>query len=115
MAYFPNGMSFYAWQEGQCYDCVNYRDNGTGSYGCAITDAHFLLASEMLDENGLSTLVATTLEHFIPDDGLHAGDCKMRLTAEMIADAKRHDQEQIDLERYLAAMAGSEAAAVGGR
>jgi hypothetical protein len=110
MAYFPNGMSFYYWQEQNCHDCVNYRDNGTGSYGCAISDAHFILADKMLDDKGEPTAVATTLGEFVPDDGLHAGPCKMRLTKEMIEEAVRHDQEQIDLERYLAAMEESKAA-----
>lgn len=106
MAYFPNGMSLCAWKEGQCYDCLNHRDNGSGSYGCAITDAHFLLANKMHDGAGHRTLVAETLEHFIPD----GGDCVMRLTQAMLEAEERERNYQLDLERYEDAMAEARAA-----
>ena len=110
MAYFPNGMSFYAWKEGQCYDCLNHRDNGSGSFGCAITDAHFLLAREMCDGSGEDTPTAKVLLHFIPENGIYPGDCAMRLTRGMLETEERERNYQLDLERYEAAMAEAKAA-----
>lgn len=103
MAYFPNGMSFCGWKDVNCSDCLNHRDNGSGSYGCAITDAHFLLANKMHDDKGERTLVAEALDQFIPDEG--SRECTMRLTTAMLEAEERERNYQLDLERYQAAMA----------
>jgi hypothetical protein len=98
MAYFPNGMTFAGWQAENCFDCLNYRDNGTGSFGCAITDAHFLLDYH---KRGISAV----LNRLIPDEGPEAGLCQMRLTQEQLEAEDRARNLQLDLERYEAAMA----------
>src|SRR5688572_5785834 len=109
MAYFPNGTSFADWSCTNCTDCLNYRDNGTGSYGCAITDAHFLLADKTHDRRGRRTQVFTTLCRFIPDDGPDAFKCAMRLTREDLETEERERNLQLDLQRYEAAMAETRA------
>jgi hypothetical protein len=96
MAYFPSGMTFAGWQAENCFDCLNYRDNGTGSFGCAITDAHFLLDYH---KRG----IATVLNRLISDEGAH--ECQMRLTQEQLEAEERARNLQLDLERYEAAMA----------
>lgn len=111
MAYFPNGTSFADWQQSNCADYLNYRDNGSGSFGCPITDAHFLLAGEMCDKDGEDTETAKVLLNFIPEDGLYAAACKMRLTRETIETEERERNYQLDLERYETAMADSRRAA----
>jgi hypothetical protein len=111
MAYFPNGMSFADWSCQNCTDCVNYRDNGTGSFGCAITDAYFLFASKMHDKLCRRTPVFTTLDFFIPDDGPDAFKCRMRLTREDMETEERQRNYQLDLARYEAAMAETRQAA----
>lgn len=103
MGYFPNGTSFAHWQDGHCTDCLNYRDNGSGSYGCAITDAHFLLDYH----EGTN---ATVLNQLVPDDGPEAFKCRMRLTQEQLETEARERDGQRDMERYLAAMAEMRAA-----
>jgi hypothetical protein len=110
MAYFPNGSSFAYWQDEHCSDCLNYRDNGSGSFGCAITDAHFLLADKMHGKRGGRTAVSKTLDHFIPDEGVHAGECRMRLTPQMVADAELAERQRQDRERYEAALNEARAA-----
>ncbi len=103
MAYFPNGLSFASWQDENCFDCLNYRDNGTGSYGCAITDVHFVL-------NYHEGTNAKVLNSLIPDDGSEAFNCRMRLTQEQLETEARERDGQRDMERYLAAMAEVRAA-----
>lgn len=98
MAYFPNGMSFAAWQNQHCSECLNYRDNGTGSFGCAITDAHFILDYH----EGTN---AAVLDSLIPNEGPEALRCRMRLTQEQIETDARAQNYQFDLERYTRAMA----------
>jgi len=110
MACFPNGMSFAAWQMANCSDCLNYRDNGTGSYGCAITDARFLLANRMHDRKCRRTQVFGFLAMLIPDEGPGAFECEMRLTREQIETEERERNHQLDLERYEEAMAEARAA-----
>jgi hypothetical protein len=102
MGYFPNGTSFACWQEDHCSDCLNYRDNGTGSFGCAITDAHFLL--ETHGKRGRRLPALKFLDLFIPDDGPEAFVCKMRLTREMLSDGAAAEQQERDRERYELAM-----------
>lgn len=70
MAYFPNGTSFADWQAYNCFDCLNYRDNGSGSFGCAISDVHFLLDYH----EGTN---ASVLDQLISDHGNQ--ECRMRL------------------------------------
>ena len=101
MAYFPNGISFACWQGKYCHDCLNYRDNGSGSYGCAITDAHFLMADKFHDRRGRRTSTFKALDFFVPDE---TAECKMRLTREMLEAEERERNHQLDLERYEAAM-----------
>ena len=103
MAYFPNGPSFAYWQDEHCTGCLNYRDNGTGSFGCAITDAHFLLDYH----EGTN---ATVLNMLIPEDGSDLHKCAMRLTAEQIETEQRAANYRLDLQRYEAAMAESRTA-----
>jgi len=103
MAYFPNGTSFAIWQDENCSDCLNYRDNGTGSFGCAITDAHFLIGThDKLCRRKPAFNVLN--EFFIPDDGPNAFECKMRLTRQMLEDGAASEKQQRDRERYEAAM-----------
>jgi hypothetical protein len=111
MAYFPNGTSFATWQGENCDGCLNYRDNGTGSYGCPITDAYFLMSHQMHDRRGRRTPVFDTLDYFIPDDGTDAFKCKMRLTEADIKREERERQEQADRARYEAALAETRHAA----
>lgn len=40
MGYFSNGSEGMDYEEAYCEKCVNYRDNGSGSLGCPIMDAH---------------------------------------------------------------------------
>jgi hypothetical protein len=103
MAYFPNGISMLDWQAEQCSDCLNHRDNGTGSYGCAVTDAHFAL-----DYHAGTN--AAVLDSLIPQEGPDAGKCQMRLTNAQIEEEARARNYQLDLERYEAAMAEARAA-----
>lgn len=110
MAYFPNGTSFACWQSTNCSDCLNYRDNGSGSYGCAITDAHYLLADKMHDRKCRRTAVFRTLDRLIPDEGPNAHKCQMRLTRADLEAEERQRNYQFDLERYEAAMAEARAA-----
>jgi hypothetical protein len=104
MGYFPNGTSFCVWQDENCSDCLNYRDNGSGSFGCAITDAHFLLADKMHDSKCRRTTTFGVLNHFVPDDGPEAFQCRMRLTRQMLSDGKAAEQVERDRERYELAM-----------
>lgn len=103
MAYFPNGMSFADWSCANCTDCLNHRDNGTGSFGCAITDAHFVFDYH----EGTN---ASVLDSLVPDEGPEAFKCRMRLTRETIETEERERNLQLDLQRYEAAMAESKAA-----
>jgi hypothetical protein len=98
MAYFPNGTSFACWQGEHCSDCLNYRDNGSGSFGCAITDVHW---SHEYDES----TNAAVLNDLILEDGADAGKCRMRLTREDMETEARAANHQLDLRRYRAAMA----------
>lgn len=103
MAYFPNGTSFADWQERHCDECMNYRDNGSGAPGCAITDVHFVLDYH----EGTN---AAVLDGLIPDDGPERHKCRMRLTmadyeASQIAARVEHDRQQ-----YALAMAETRAA-----
>ena len=98
MAYFPNGTSFADWACSNCTDCLNHRDNGTGSYGCAITDTHFVI-------NYHEGTNARVLNQLIPNDGPDAFKCPMRLTSEDLETEERERNYQLDLARYEAAMA----------
>ena len=75
MAYFPNGTAGMAYQERYCVRCRNYRDNGSGSLGCAIWDVHFLFAY------GAEGDLKDALDVLIPmdKDGIHAAECSMFL------------------------------------
>lgn len=95
MAYFPNGTTFAGWQDENCTDCVNYRDNGSGSYGCPITDAHWL-------HDYHKGTNAKVLNELIPDDVEH--QCRMRLTREQMEAEEFQQNHQLDLARYEAAM-----------
>ena len=101
MAYFPNGTSFAHWVAENCDECLNYRDNGTGSFGCAIADAHFIFD---YDEG------AVILDSLIPREGPDQHKCAMRLTQAMLETEERERNHQLDLERYEAAMAEARAA-----
>lgn len=103
MAYFPNGTSFAIWQEENCSDCLNYRDNGTGSFGCAITDAHVITRTHDRICRRLPAFRA--LDQFIPDEGPDAFQCKMRLTHEIMEAEAKAEQLRLDRARYEAAMA----------
>lgn len=98
MAYFPNGSSFAHWQDDTCSDCMNYRDNGTGSQGCAITDALFILSYEQ--EKASRPFV----DFIIPEDGEAAWKCQMKLTAADIEADRIANQFRRDSARYKAAM-----------
>lgn len=98
MAYFPNGTSFAIWQELNCSECLNYRDNGSGSFGCAITDVHFVLDYH----EGTN---AAVLDSLIPVDSSKANQCLMRLTQEDLEVEARARNYELDLARYNAAMA----------
>lgn len=99
MAYFPNGSSFAFWQEQHCIGCLNYRDNGSGSLGCPITDAHFRFDYRRGTESAL------VLDSFIPDDGENAFECRMRLSREQIDEDERRRRADNDLVKYQAAIA----------
>lgn len=98
MAYFPNGTSFACWQAEHCDDCLNYRDNGTGSHGCAITDVHFVLDYH----EGTN---AAVLDSLIPNDGPEAFKCRMRLTSEMLEADRIAERAERDRQQYALAMA----------
>lgn len=98
MTYFPNGSSLAFWQDLNCIDCLNFRDNGTGSFGCAILDTHFVLDYH----EGTN---AAVLDSLIPREGPDAQQCRMRLTTEQLETEERARNYQLDLQRYEAAMA----------
>jgi hypothetical protein len=102
MAYFPNGTSFADWQADHCAECLNYRDNGSGSYGCAIADSHFVFDYH----EGTN---ATILDSLIPNTGPDVWQCRMRLTQAQIELETRASNYQLDLQRYEAAMAETRA------
>ena len=67
-----------------CSNCVNWKDNGSGSEGCYVMDLHTLWNYEAC--NGKDAPKGSdkkakwvALEHFIPTtkNGLFADDCKM--------------------------------------
>lgn len=99
MAYFPNGSSFAHWQDTTCTDCLNYRDNGTGSHGCAITDALMILSYE--EEKASRPFV----DFIIPEDGEAAWKCQMKLTAAIVEQDRIASQFRTDTSRYQQAMA----------
>ena len=99
MAYFPNGTSFAFWQEKHCLDCLNYRDNGAGSLGCAITDVHFIFDYKR------GTETAELLDSLIPDEGPEALTCRMRVTREDLEKDEFRRRADSDLFKYEAAMA----------
>lgn len=103
MAYFPNGFSFAAWQEEHCSECLNFRDNGTGSHGCAITDAHFVLGYH----EGTN---AAALNMLIPEDDPDLHKCQMRLTMEDYQAAQDRARAERDRIQYALAMAETRAA-----
>lgn len=96
MAYFPNGTSFTGWQERTCNGCLNDRDNGSGSVGCAIKDALFLHGYEH-NECAIS-------DYIIPEEGDDAWKCRMKLTAFDLRHDKLIDQRSADRARYHLAM-----------
>jgi hypothetical protein len=84
MAYFPNGTSGMDYVETYCSNCINYKDNGTGSEGCAIFDLHLLWNYDACNgktavEGSQKHTMWLALEHFIPTtkNGLGAEQCKM--------------------------------------
>lgn len=99
MAYFPNGTSFLDWQETACEDCLNDRDNGSGSTGCAIKDALFILSYE--DELSARPFV----EFLIPEKGEKAWQCAMKLTRADVEADEREAYSATLREKYTAAMA----------
>ena len=64
MAYFPNGTSFMFFQDEWCSNCKHYTDNGTGSFGCPLTDVHFIY-SDKTHDNGGRTWVYDMFERLI--------------------------------------------------
>jgi len=102
VTYFPNGMSFAGWQGEHCADCLNFRDNGTGSPGCAITDAHFVFDYH----EGTN---AAVLDSMIPREGPEANLCRMRLTMDDYHAAQDLARAERDRTQYALAMAESRA------
>lgn len=84
MAYFPNGSAGMDFMEQFCSNCVNWRDNGSGSEGCYVMDLHTLWNYSACNgkdapENSEKHVQWIALEHFIrtSKDGLYAEECKM--------------------------------------
>lgn len=84
MAYFPNGTAGMMYVEQYCQNCVNYKDNGSGSEGCYIFDLHLLWSYEACNgkdapKDSKKHTQWIALEHFIPTtkDGIGAEECKM--------------------------------------
>ena len=84
MAYFPNGTAGMDFVERNCSECVNYKDNGSGSEGCAIFDLHLLWNYQACNgkeapQGSEKRAKWEALEHFIPTrkDGIGAEQCKM--------------------------------------
>lgn len=84
MAYFPNGSAGMDYMDRHCANCVNWKDNGSGSEGCYIMDLHTLWNYEACngdqpDASAEKKAKYEALEHFIPTtkDGLYADNCKM--------------------------------------
>lgn len=70
MAYFPNGTSAEVYMGQFCEHCRNWkRDDATDTFGCPIMDLHII--------HNYDDAMRPTLDHFIPQDGIQTGDCKM--------------------------------------
>lgn len=68
MAYFSNGEAGYVYQAKYCERCVNYRyDEDSDSWGCPITDLHYLWNYDAVGDNADVTKQAA-LNHFIPEE-----------------------------------------------
>ena len=67
MAYFPNGTSYDFFQGDWCNNCKHSIDNGTGSYGCPLTDVHFIYSDKM-HESSKRTWVYNMFEILIESD-----------------------------------------------
>ncbi len=104
MAYFPNGTSFALWVDRACNGCLNDRDNGSGSPGCAIKDALMLHGYEHSD--------CSIADYLIPEDGPDAWQCRMKLTAHDLARDKTIESRHRDRARYNLALAEMKAAKV---
>ncbi len=66
MAYFPNSTSAELYQEEYCERCIHWTDNGSGSLGCPIMDAHFMYCYELCNQKQHPGKVI--LDMLIPDD-----------------------------------------------
>ena len=79
MAYFSNGTEGRNYEAAYCVKCVNFRDNGSGSLGCSIMDAHAFANYDQL-KDGEGNL-KTVLNILIPrgKDGLGNEQCSMFL------------------------------------
>lgn len=79
MGYFSNGTQAMDYESRYCAKCVNYRDNGSGSLGCPIMDAHaFANYDQLRDGEGN---LKTVLSILIPRDksGIGNEECSMFL------------------------------------
>jgi len=78
MGYFANGTEGDYYYAEYCLKCVNWRDNGSGSEGCAIIDLHMLWNYDAVGNKADKTKEAA-LSHFIPrsTDELSNEQCTM--------------------------------------
>lgn len=84
MAYFSNGFETEDYHERYCHQCVNWKDNGSGSLGCPIDDLHLFWNSDACNgeeaaKNSVRHTKWVALENFIPTskDGLWPEQCRM--------------------------------------
>lgn len=105
MAYFANGFEGELFQAENCDHCVNWKDNGSGSEGCPILDAHMLFAYQLCNEKDQPGKVI--LDMLIPD--AKPGEtprCAMLETCdEQTLDARRAERARLARQPELYARA----------
>ena len=73
MGYFPNNDAGDFYVAKYCSRCANFRDNGSGSEGCAVLDLHFIYNYDECNKPN------SFLHFLIPRDGIENKECAMFL------------------------------------
>ena len=98
MAYFVRGLQHMAFENANCFDCLNYRsvdnkiplckvknNDGEGGFGCTLMDMHLLYQDE-LEQKWLDMLILPNFE------------CPMRLTVKHAQLRLNEYQKRLQLE-----------------
>jgi hypothetical protein len=67
MGYFSSGSEGADYEDRYCWRCVNWTDNGSGSLGCPIMDAHAFANYEQHDDKTLGVVLSLLIPR-TPDD-----------------------------------------------